>query len=123
VEAAVKTEERIEEEAITEKPTKPARKPRHLKVAEQPKPEPVSEPKAQPKAEAEPKAKPMPPTRYEGSLAQKWDRILEAGGSWEEMAKACDVTPGRLRAHAKHRLNRKSHTLQENGDNVKLIPA
>ena len=44
-----------------------------------------------------------------------------AGGSWESMAKECGVSPGRLRAHAKHRLGRKSRTLVQDGDDVRLV--
>ena len=113
--------ESVEQEAITNKPTKPARKPKPLKVV----PPEAEAPKAKPKAKAEAKQDPKPKVggfRYQGSQAQQWDKILEKGGTWESMAKECGVSPGRLRAHGKHRTGRKSHTMVQDGDNVRLIP-
>ena len=121
--AAAQIEDPIEQDAIASKPTKPKRKPKILKAMP-----PEAEKQAEPEAKAKPErpsksTKPAGGFRYEGSLSQKWDQVLETGGTWEDMAKECDVSPGRLRAHAKHRTGRGSHTLKQDGDNVKLIPA
>jgi len=111
--AELKLEEPVEQTAISEPQAEPEAKPKRTR-------------KAQPKlaSETAPETKPKPGGfRYAGSLAEKWDQVLEKGGSWASMAKECDVTPGRLRAHAKHRTGRGSHTMREQDDRVQLIPA
>ena len=77
--------------------------------------------KAKTASKAKPAAKAKPAFGYDGSIAQKMDNALLAGGSWEEMAEKAGVKPGLIRGHAKFRASKGKYRLDETGDQAKLV--
>ena len=69
-------------------------------------------------------AKPAPKGRfgYEGSIAQRCDQALLAGGTWEDIAKQAGAKLSQVKACAKIRVAKGKYTLEENGDQVRLVP-
>src|SRR5437660_1714249 len=85
------------------------------------KPAADTKPQSEPaKSAAQPKA-PRPNFRYPGSGAEKMDKALLAGGTWEKVAKLAGVSPSVIRSHAKFRAKSGKFTLEENGEQARLI--
>jgi hypothetical protein len=93
--------------------TKPTRAPKPKSNTAQAKPRTTK-----PKATAATKPKPF---GYDGSLAQKMDTALLAGGTWEEIAKQAGVKPGLVRSHGKFRSAKGKYNLIVDGDQVRLV--
>jgi hypothetical protein len=66
--------------------------------------------------------------KYEGSVSQRYDRILLQGGNFDELADKCNVRQGYLRQHTKQRVSSGHYRLEERngglegGGYIKLIP-
>jgi hypothetical protein len=97
-----------------------------------PEPEAAASPQPKKKRAAKPKtktattkpAKPASKGRfgYEGSIAQRCDQALLAGGTWKDIAEKAGAKLTQVRACAKIRCSKGKFRLEENGDQVRLVP-
>ena len=120
---AEKTEEPVEQEAITTepiKPDKPKRQPKILKADQPAEPE-----EAKPKAKSEPKAKSTGPRQYEGSIAQRCDQAAAKGGTVEELAKGAGVSQSVIKSYIKARSTKGKGrwVVKQDGDKWTVTPA
>jgi hypothetical protein len=73
-----------------------------------------------PKAKESPTKATRANPRYAGSLAEKMDKALMAGGTYADIAKAIGKPAGLVRGHAKFRAKGGKFKLVETEDHVRL---
>ena len=70
---------------------------------------------------SKPKATTKPNFGYTGSLAERMDLALLAGGTWDELATKTGVNRGVIRSHARFRGKGPKYKLIETEDHAKLV--